>query len=111
MPGTTVTYPTENLIAGPIQTQQSKLAADTYYRGMILEYDADNDRYKAWTGAAGVIGIWLEEERDLEDNDYGSIIVGGEVFERGLTDSSGNAYTITEDIIAAFQAVGFYIKR
>ena len=38
-----VTFNTENLIAGDIKTDQVYLKADTYYRGMILTYDAVTD--------------------------------------------------------------------
>lgn len=104
-------FETENLIAGPIQTQQVKLVADTYYRGMPLEYDADNDRYKYLTANTSMAAIWLDEERTLESNEYGSVIMGGEVLGRGIVDDAGDAYTITEDLIAAWAVRGFYVKR
>jgi hypothetical protein len=106
-------YLTENLIAGPCNTQQVKFAADTYYRGMPLEYDADNDRYQYYGTSTSIIaGIFLEDEsRAISANGYGSIIKGGEVYEGGIVDDSGDAYTITEDIIDAWAKLGIYIKR
>jgi hypothetical protein len=103
-------FVTENLIAGPIQTQQVKLVADTYYRGMPLEYDADNDRYQ-YLARGALAGFWLEEERTLTANEWGSIIVGGEILGRGIVTDADAEYTITEDLIAAWAVRGFYVKR
>lgn len=103
-------FETENLIAGEIRTQQVKLAADTYYRGMPLEYDADNDRYQ-YLNQGSIAGIWLEEERTLTANEWGSIIVGGEILGRGIVTDADAEYTITEDLIAAWAVRGFYVKR
>jgi len=110
-----VTYKTDNLIAGKIQTQQVKFAADTYFRGMPLEYDTDNDRYK-YLDTGDVNGIYLGPI-DADDgtaktaNQYDSIISGGEIYEGGIVDDSGDALTITEDIIAAWAVRGFYISK
>jgi hypothetical protein len=106
-----VTYNTENLIAGAIQTQQVKFAADTYYRGMPLEYDAGNDRWKYYTADAKFAAVFLGEEVTLTDNEYDAIIIGGAVSEVGLVDNSNAALTVTEDMIAAAAANGIYIKR
>lgn len=103
-------YETEKLIAGPVQTQQVKFAADTYYRGMPLEYDADNDRYVTLTSGS-IAGIFLGEETTLVNNDYDSIIIGGEIYAGGLVTDLNTAFTVTEDIIAAWAPRGFYIKR
>lgn len=113
----TTNYVTENLIAGPIQSQQVKFAADTYYRGMPLEYDAANDRYVYYGTSTSIIaGIFLEDDDDgtgvaKTANAWGSIIKGGDISENGIVDDSGDAYTITEDIIDAWSKLGFYIKR
>jgi hypothetical protein len=110
-------YVTENLVAGPIQTQQVKFAADTYYRGMPLEYDAANDRYRYYGTSTSVLhGFFFEPDDDgtgvaKVDNEYGSIIAGGEIYEGGIVDNAGDAYTITEDMIAGASILGFYIKR
>ncbi len=103
-------YITNNLIAGDVKTQQVKFAAGTYQRGMALEYDANNDRYTVLS-SGNIAGIFLGEDRTLVDNDYDSIIIGGEVYAAGILNSSGTALTITEDMIAAWAARGFYIKR
>lgn len=104
-----VTYLTENLIAGKIITDQVPLAADTYYPGMRLEYDADNDRYKAF--ATNCDAIYAAEEDTKAAGDVGSVIVWGEVYEGGLVDDSGDALTVTEDIRAAMRLRGFFVKR
>ena len=107
------TYNTEKLIAGDIHTQQVKFAADTYYRGMPLEYDAANDRYK-YLSTGDIAGFFLDDDDDgmaLSANEWGSIIAGGAVNEEGIVDDSGDALTISEDQIAAWAARGFYVKR
>lgn len=106
-------YITEDLIAGEVQTQQVKFDADTYYRGMPLEYDNSEDRYVYYgTSSSEIAGFFLEDEsRAIDANGYGSIIIGGAVYEGGIVDDNGDAYTITEDIIAAWAERGFYIKR
>ncbi len=103
-------YLTNKLIAGDVKTQQVKFAAGTYYQGNPLEYDANNDRYTILS-TGDIAGIFLGEKRTVVNGDYDSIIIGGEVYEGGLLDSSGNQFTVTEDIIAAWAARGFYIKR
>ena len=110
-----VTYRTDTLIAGKVQTDQAKLAADTYYRGMPLEYDSDNDRYK-YLDTGDISAIYLGPD-DADDgtaktaNQYDSLIVGGEIMEGGIVTDADEAYTITEDIIAAWNVRGFFIKR
>jgi peptide subunit release factor RF-3 len=103
-------YITNNLIAGDIKTQQVKFASGTYKRGMALEYDASNDRYKMLS-TGDIAGIFLGEDRTLANDEYDSVIIGGEVYAAGILNSSGTALTITEDMIAAWAARGFYIKR
>lgn len=106
------TYKTEDLIGGDIKTSQVKLAADTYYRGMPLEYDSNNDRYKYTSTYSNIAAIFLEDDsRAVSANGWASVIVGGEIQEGGLVDDSNSALTVTEDMIANFAANGFYIKR
>ena len=76
-------YETENLICGNVQTQQVKFAADTYYRGMPLEYDSGNDRYQ-YLNTGDIAGIFLGDETTLVNDDYDCIINGGEIYEGGL---------------------------
>lgn len=104
------TYPTENLIAGLIQTQQVPFAADTYYRGMPLEYNSGTGRYE-YLSSGSLAGIFLGDETTLANDDYDSIIQGGEVYEDGIVDDSGDALTITEANIAAWANLGFYVKK
>ena len=114
---TTTNYNTDRLIAGQVQTQQVKFAADRYYRGMPLEYDAANDRYRYYGTDTSILhGFFLEDDNlgsgiVKADNEWGSIINGGEVQEGGIVDDSGNAMTITEDMIAGAALLGIYIKR
>ncbi len=105
------TYNTEELIAGDIKTQVVKFAADTYYRGMPVKYDSDNDRYEYDATAADLAGIFLEGEREIAANGWGTIITGGEIYQGGIVDDSNDALTIDEDFIAAVAPRGFYIRR
>ena len=105
-------YNTEKLIAGNVQTQQVKLAADTYYKGMPLAYTAGTDSYGYDATASTLAAIYMEDEsRTLSVAGYGTVIMGGEIYEGGLVDDSNVALTIDEDFIAAVAPRGFYIKR
>ena len=112
-----VKYETENLIAGEIKTDQAPLAADTYYRGMVLTYNAGNNNYEynATPAQTDTIAIYLGQaqatSRAVSANNYDSIIVGGELYESGLTTDAGAAFTMTEDLRAIMAQAGFYIKR
>jgi hypothetical protein len=107
-----VTYNTEKLVAGKVQTQQVKLAADTYYKGMPLAYDAGNDRYTYSATAATLAAIFMEDDsRAIDANDWGTVIMGGEIQQGGLVNDSNVALTVDEDFIAAVAPRGFYIKR
>ena len=105
-------YNTEKLIAGNVQTQQVKLAADTYYKGMPLAYNSSTDSYGYSATAATLAAIYMEDEsRVLSVAGYGTVIMGGEIYEGGLVDDSNVALTIDKDFIAAVAPRGFYIKR
>ena len=109
-----VTYNTEDLIAGDVKTDQARLAADTYYRGMPLAYTEDGgDGYYSYSVTqANVCAIFCEPEtRTLSAAGFGSVIVFGDIYEGGLVDSSGGTLTITDDFIAAVAKNGLYIKR
>lgn len=101
----------KQLQAGNVTTDQVPLAADTYYTGMLLEYDATNDVYIALATDANMAGIYNGEEKTLASAGYGSAIMGGEINETGLVDAAGAAITLTEDQRAAYRDKGFYIKR
>ena len=104
-------YETENLVGGAITTQQVKFVADTYYKGMPLEYDSANDRYR-YLASGSLAGFFLEDvSRTLINNDWGSIISGGEIQEAGIVTDLNAAYTVSEDLIAAWAALGYKIKR
>lgn len=103
-------YNTENLIAGDIKTQQVAFAADTYYRGMPLEYDSGNDRYR-YLASGTIAGFFLGEQTTLVNGDHDAIIVFGDIYEGGVVNDSGAAYTVTEDLIALWAQSGFYVKR
>ena len=109
------TYATENLICGEIQTDQVKLKAGTYYRGMPLKYTATSDYYEYDATPANLAAIYLGNpqatSRILSSAGYDAVIKGGQVFQDGFVDNSGAALTIDEDYIAAAAANGFYIKK
>ncbi len=108
-------YATENLICGQIQTDQVKLKAGTYYRGMPLKYTAASDYYEYSATGSELAAIYLGNpqatSRVLSAAGYDAVIKGGQVFQDGFVDNSGAALTIDEDYIAAAAANGFYIKK
>lgn len=99
------------LIAGWITTDQVPLAADTYYDGMELEYDATADNYKALATDANIAAIYNGGERTLSSAGAGDCIMAGELSQKGLVDASGVTKTLTEDQRATRRDKGFYIKR
>jgi hypothetical protein len=108
----TTTYNVDDLIAGDIITDQVKVLADTYYRGMPLKYNTGTDRYEYSATAGEVVAVWLEDERIVAANDSrGSVILGGEVNGEGLVNDSGAKLTVTDAIRARAAQVGLYIKR
>lgn len=110
--GTSVTYGEgRNLQAGWVTTDQVGLAADTYYPGMELEYDATNDVYIALVTDANVAAIYNGEQRTLSSAGIGDCIMAGEIYDKGLVDAAGAAKTLTEDQRATRRNRGFYIKR
>jgi len=105
------TYISENLAGGEFTTQTGKFAADTYYPGMPLEYDAANDRYQ-YLNAGDIAGFfWEPESRAILADGYGTFMDGGEIQQQGIVTDAGAAYTITEDLIAAWSVRGFKVKR
>ena len=113
-----VTYNTEKLIAGKIITDDVKLDADTYYRGMLLTYVAGTNSwaYDAAPGAADTgVGIYLGDgvsaSRVLGAAGYDTIIKAGEVYAGGFVNDSGVAVTLDEDIISILGTFGIHVKR
>jgi hypothetical protein len=111
-----VTYNTENLIAGQIQTDQVQVTADTYYRGMPLTYDASAHYYKYSAAGASLHAIYLGDglsaSRIVGQTAYDTVIMpGSEVMEGGFVNDSGAALTLDNDYIAAASLNGFSIKR
>ena len=113
-----VTYNTEKLIAGDIITDQVTMAADTYYRGMLLTYNAGSNAwvYDAAPGAADTgVGIYLGDgisaSRVLSAPGYDTILKAGEVYAGGFVDDSGVAVTLDEDIISVLGTFGIHVKR
>jgi len=104
----------KNLIAGDnVSTLSSApLAADTYYIGMLLEYNATNDELEAIsTGTLAAIYNGDEDGRVLSASGVGSVIVAGDISEEGLVDNAGAALTLTEDQRWAYRDAGFYMKK
>ena len=110
------TYGTESLIAGDIKTDQAPLVSDVYYKGMPLKYTAASDYYEYDSTVLATVAIYLGDgvsaSRTITvDETKDSIIVFGDVMEAGIVDDSGDAITITEDMIAACATNGIFIKR
>jgi hypothetical protein len=107
-----VTYNTENLIAGRIETDQVPFDAGTYYRGQALAFNTVTNQYCDFAaGNTTLTGIYLGEQETLEDGDIRTAIRGGQVLERGIVDATGQPHVITELIRSAAALLGFYIKR
>ena len=111
--GTAVAYEDgKQLQAGWVTTDQVPLSIDTYYDGMLLEYDATADSYKALATDANVAAIYNGGERIVTvAKTPGDCIMGGEINETGLVSATNTALTLTEDQRAAYSAKSFYIKR
>jgi hypothetical protein len=105
------TYTVDDLIAGPVITDQVKMAADTYYRGMTLRYNTSTGRYEYNITAGQLNAVYNGPTLSLDADDRGSVIIGGEVNKAGLKNDSGAVQTITDDIIAQAALQGLYIKR
>ncbi len=105
----------KKLQAGWITTDQVPIAADTYFDGMELEYDAANDEYIALVTDANVAAIYNggnpSAGRVLGASGFGDCIMAGEIDETGLVDAAGASKTLTEDQRATRRDKGFYIKR
>lgn len=99
------------LIAGFVSTDQVPLAADTYYNGMILEYDDTGDVYQALASGTPAAIYNGEDGRVLASAGVDDVIVAGEVADAGLVDASGDALAVTEDLRAQLRDAGFYAKR
>lgn len=97
------------LIAGKVTTDQLPLAADTYYRGMELEFNGT--AYIALTTDANVAAIYNQEERTLAGAGFGDCIVSGEINPEGLVDASNAQKTLTEAQRATRRNRRFDIKR
>jgi hypothetical protein len=113
---TSVNYAAETLIGGPIVTDQVYLAADTYYKGMILTYDASNNYwvYDASPAAADTgVGVYLGDggSRVLSSAGYDAIIKSGELMASGFVNDSGTAVTLDEDIISVLGTFGIHVRR
>jgi hypothetical protein len=110
--GTAVTYEDgKQLQAGWVTTDQVPLSADTYYDGMLLEYDATANAYKALATDANMAGIYNGGEQVLATAGYGDVIMAGEINETGLVSNANATITLTEDQRATYRDNGFYIKR
>jgi hypothetical protein len=105
------TYIVDDLIAGPVITDEGKMAADTYYRGMTLTYNTSTGYYTYNATAGSINAVYNGPTLALDAADRGSIIIGGEVHKAGLVNDSGAALTVTDDIIAQAALDGLYIKR
>ena len=113
---TSVTYAAETLVGGPIVTDQVALAADTYYKGMILTYNASANNY-AYDAAPAVtdtgVAVYLGDggSRVLSSPGYDAVIKHGELMLGGFVNDSGAAVTLDEDIIAILSTFGINVRR
>ena len=123
------------LIAGAITTDQKALEADTYYQGMLLEYQAAGTGVTAGTGngtatlitAGGEVktGAWVLTftaalVADLEDPD-GNIVAQDLTFNDGATTlmkvagitftitDGGTAFVATDTITMTIETAGTYL--
>jgi len=107
-----VDYNGENLIAGRIETNQVPLDAGTYYRGQALAFNTVSHQYCDFeAGNTTLSGFYLCDEEVLVDGDVRTVIVGGQINERGIVDAAGAVRTITDTIRAGAALLGFYLKR
>ena len=111
-----VNYNDEKLLVGRHETDEVPLAADVYYRGQLLAFNSGTGMYEDMDANQGTLaGIYLGNAElvpeTLNAGDIRTIIVGGEVNERGLVDNTGAVRTITVANRAAWNILGFYVKR
>ena len=99
------------LQAGEVSTGQIPLGIDTFFPGMMLEYDAANDIYIALATDANMAAIYNGKERTLSAPGEGDAILSGEINESGLVDAAGAGISLTADQRAAFRDNGFIMKR
>jgi len=99
------------LQAGWISTRKALLAADTYFVGMLLEYNTTNDNLEILSTGL-LAGIYNGEDgRILGAEGTSDVIVAGEISESGIVDGAGDALALTADQIEAFRIAGFYMKE
>lgn len=67
-------------------------------------------KYEYTTGAPDAIYNG-EDARVLSSAGTGSVLIGGEIYEGGVVDDSGDAITFTEASRAAYAAKGFFVKQ
>ena len=99
------------VFGGMISTRQIPLAADTYFIGMRLEYNATNDNYEILS--AGLLAALYNgtDGRVLAAPGVDDCIVWGEIPRSGIVDDAGDPATITEDEIALYRVAGFLVKE
>jgi hypothetical protein len=68
----------------------------------VYEYYADFNE---------VDGFYNGSTKTLDSAGYGSVVLGGAIYEGGIVDGSGDAITITAADRAALAGQGFYVKR
>lgn len=101
-----------NLKAGEhFITDQQPVAADTYYVGMLLEYNATTDVYEALTTDANMAAIYNGTDgRVLGSAGEDNLVLAGEIQKGSVVDGSGSAVTLTQDQIATYRNRGFIFK-
>ena len=97
------------LIAGIVFTEQENLAADTYYNGMPLAYEAETGVYAY--SATQFDAFYNGATKTLASAGHGSIIVGGELYEGGMVTDANVVITMTTALRAQMRANGFYPRK
>jgi len=108
----TVNYTNDpNVSVGPVQTRLVPLVADTYHKGMLLEFDSTATAYKALDSGT-VAGVYIgSDARVLATAGFGDVLVAGGVLRSKLVDADGAALTLTETQIATYAQSGIYVKE
>ena len=96
-------------LAGKLVSISVTAAADTYYVGMPMTYDAttnDNWGYSA----TSIQGICIEDKVLSAEGSLLCAVTGTEFLESGLVDDSNAALTITDDARAAALLNGIVLR-
>ena len=113
-----VNYNTEELIVKDIKTHVGKIKAGSYYRGQILVYQNNNWEAVTTISADKKLGVFLGSGITPEGSPKTSavafndaIIVFGEIYEKGLKDSTGKSISLSEANIVEMIKSSLFVRR